>query len=76
MKSHSNRSVSAFQEEPTEDLGSILLNFALQEDKENNENGIRRYAAPMKQPNVKTRVGLGSGEGELNEDNAQECHQS
>jgi hypothetical protein len=76
MNSHGNPSVSAFQEEPTEDLGSILSNFALQEDKENNENGIRRPTAPMKQTNVKTRVGLGSGEGELNEDNTQECHQS
>jgi chromosome segregation ATPase len=75
LKTHSKPALSAFQEEPTEDLGSILSNFTYQ-DKENNENGVRKSTAHIKQSNAKARVGLGSGEGEVNEDNTQECHQS
>jgi chromosome segregation ATPase len=69
LKSRSKSSVSTFQEDPTEDLGSILSNFAAH-DKENHHNGIKESATAV------TKFGLGSGEGELNDDNTQECQQS
>ena len=76
LKSHSKASKLTVQDEPTEDLGSILSTLNSQ-DKENNLNGSIKspYRATTK-TSSKTRVGLGSGEGEINDDNTQECQQS
>ena len=76
LKTHSKASKLTVEDEPTEDLGSILSTLNSQ-DKENNLNGIIKspYRATTK-TSSKTRVGLGSGEGEMNDDNTQECQQS
>ncbi len=65
-------------EEHTSDLGSILPSHQLDEqDKENNPNKIPRSSSkPSRTSLSRPNLGLGSGEGEINDENTQECQQS
>jgi len=76
FKTQTKATSLTIQDEPTEDLGSILSTLASQ-DKENIVNGsIKSPYSAAANTLSKSRVGLGSGEGEIDEDNTQECQQS
>ena len=64
-------SIAAADDEPTEDLG--FLSKFVSNDKENNPNQI---LTAEKSTLSKPRYELGAGEGDLNDDNTQECHTS
>ena len=76
FKTQSKAASLTIQDEHTEDLGSILSTLASQ-DKENIVNGSIKSPFPTTAKVLsKARVGLGSGEGDIDDDNTQECQQS
>ena len=76
LKTRSKAAALDIHDEPTEDLGSILSMTRSFNDKENRVNGSVNSPKPMVETLSKPRVGLGSGEGEIHDDNSQECNQS
>ena len=64
-------SVVATDDEPTEDLG--FISKLVSNDKENNPN---HNISAEKSSIIKSRYGLGAGEGDINDDNTQECQTS
>ena len=67
----------AVDDEKTEDLGSILSLARSSNDKENtvNNSSVKSLKANVTAVS-KSRVGLGSGEGEADDENTQECQTS
>jgi len=75
LKTEKKAAALVIQDEPTEDLGSMLSMTLSSQDKENTVNQSMQSAKPMTKA-VKSQVGLGSGEGDINDECTQECQTS
>lgn len=76
LKTRSKAAAIGIKDEPTEDLGSILSTNNPLSDKENIVNNAMTLQKPMASSSKQHRVGLGSGEGDMTEENTQECQPS